>query len=104
MLLVVATNRLVSGPRQPGQYDWDKSNYCQNWNLHLTFWQIVQDGPGDPGAPAALSGTAYMAWYLRAMGAKIGKNCAIWVGGQMGSMPEPDLVEVMLVIKLYIIY
>jgi hypothetical protein len=70
------------------------------WNLHIAIWQIMEDGPGDPGAPAALAGTAYIVWYLRALGAKIGKNCAIWAGGQMGSMTEPDLVEVTPAIKL----
>ncbi len=102
IFLVIATSWLVIGRRQPGQYDWDQSNYCQMWNLHITFWQIMEDGPGDPGAPAALAGTAYIVWYLRALGATIGKNCAIWAGGQMGLMSEPDLVEVMLAIKLYI--
>lgn len=94
MSLVIATSWLVIGRRQPGQYDWDQSNYCQMWNLHITFWQIMQDGPGDPGVPAALAGTAYFVWYHRALGATIGKNCAIWAGGEMGWMTEPDLVEV----------
>jgi len=103
ILLVVATSWLFIGRRQPGQYDWDQSNYCQMWNLHIMFWKIMEDGPGDPGAPAALAGTAYIVWYLRASGATIGKNCAIWAGGQMGLMTEPDLIEVTLAIKLYII-
>jgi len=94
VILIVVTSRLVIGRRQPGQYDWDESNYCQMWNLHLVFWQIMEGGTTEPGVPATLAGTAYIVWYLRAMGAKIGKNCAIWAGGKMGVMTEPDLVEV----------
>ena len=101
IILVVATSWLVIGHRQPGKYDWDQSNYCQAWNLHITLWQIVKDGSGDNGVLASLAGTAYIVWYLRALGAKIGKNCAIWAGGQMGLMTEPDLVEVRLAIKLF---
>lgn len=103
IILIVATSWLVIGRRQPGQYDWDQSNYCQMWNLHLIFWQVMEGGTREPGVPAALAGTAYIVWYLRAMGATIGKNCAIWAGGQMGVMTEPDLVEVTLVIELYLI-
>jgi hypothetical protein len=62
----------------------------------------MEDGPGDLGAPATLAGTAYIVWYLRALGATIGKNCAIWAGGRMGWMTEPDLVEVIFAISSYI--
>ena len=84
--LVVATSWLIIGRRQPGKYDWDQSNYCQVWNLHITFWQIMKDGSGDNGGTgllASLAGSAYIVWYLRALGGKIGKNCAIWAGGEM---------------------
>jgi len=50
---------------------------------HIMFWKM-EDGPGDPGVPAALAGTVYIVWYLRALGATIGKNCSIWAGGQVG--------------------
>ena len=100
ILFVIATNWLVIGPRQPGNYDWDQSDYCQRWNLHITFLQIMKR-TGDTGVLSSLTGSAYIVWYLRALGAKIGKNCAIWAGGQMGSMTEPDLVEVRLATKLY---
>lgn len=102
ILFVVATSWLVIGPRQPGNYDWDQSNYCQMWNLHITLTHIMK-GTGDTGVLPSLAGTAYMVWYLRALGAKIGKNCAIWPSGQfdVGSMTEPDLIEVWLIIKLF---
>ena len=100
IFFVIVTSWLVIGPRQPGKYDWDQSSYCQRWNLHITFLQIMK-GTGDAGVLASLAGTAYIVWYLRALGAKIGKNCAIWAGGQMGSMTEPDLVEVRIATKLF---
>jgi hypothetical protein len=100
ILLVVASSWLVIGRRQPGEYDWDQSNYCQMWNLHLTLSQIMKDGSGNTGVLTSLAGTAYIVWYLRALGAKIGKNCAIWAGGQVGVMSEPDLVEVRLLLAI----
>jgi hypothetical protein len=95
ILFVVVTSWLVMGPRQPGHYDWDQNSYCQRWNLHITLMQVMK-GNGDAGLLASLAGTAYIVWYLRAIGAKIGKNCAIWASGKMGLMTEPDLVEVRL--------
>ena len=104
IILIVTTSWLIIGRRRPGNYDWDQSNYCQFWNLHLTFLQIMKDGSsdsGDVGLLASLAGTAYIVWYLRALGSKIGKNCAIWAGGEIGSMTEPDLMEVRLAMKLF---
>ena len=40
-----------------------------------------------------LSGSAYAVWYTRALGARIGRDCALWAGGRVGLMTEPDLVE-----------
>ena len=56
-------------------------------------------GIGNTGVLAPLAGTAYLVWYFRVLGAKIGKNCAMWAGGEIGWMTEPDLVEVRLAIK-----
>ncbi len=51
-------------------------------------------GYGNGGILLPLTGTVFIVWYLRALGAKIGKNCGIYVGGKAGLMTEPDLVEV----------
>ncbi|KAF8808805.1 hypothetical protein BYT27DRAFT_7188280 [Phlegmacium glaucopus] len=93
MLWIIATNRVVIGQRQPGKYDWDQSNYCQRWNIHLLLMQIIRVGYGSTGVLAPLTGSAYIVWYFRALGCKIGRNCAIWAGGEIGLMTEPDLVE-----------
>ena len=100
ILFDVATSWLVIGSRQPGNHDWDQSNYCQRWKLHTTFLQIMQ-ATGNASVLAPLAGSAFIVWYLRVLGAKIGKNCAIWAGGQLGAIPEPDLVEVRLAITLF---
>ena len=41
-----------------------------------------------------ITGSAYIVWFLRALEAKIGKNCAIYAEGKPGLMTEPDLVQV----------
>ncbi|KAJ7272639.1 acetyl-CoA synthetase-like protein [Mycena haematopus] len=90
---VVVTKWLVIGRRQDGRYSWDKSSYCQRWQIHLVLARFIYKGYGNGGVLAPLTGTVYIVWYLRALGAKIGKNCAIYAGGKAGLMTEPDLVE-----------
>ncbi|KAF8159331.1 AMP-dependent synthetase and ligase [Crassisporium funariophilum] len=93
ILWVIFTKWLVIGGRREGRYDWDQSDYCQRWQLHLLLSRIVHKGYGYGGVLAPLAGSAYIVWYFRALGAKIGDNCAIWAGGKSGLMTEPDLVE-----------
>ncbi|KAH9846200.1 acetyl-CoA synthetase-like protein [Lenzites betulinus] len=50
-------------------------------------------GFGNGGVLGALSGSAYYVWFLRALGAKVGRDCAVFAGGRVGLMTEPDLVE-----------
>ncbi|KAJ7212625.1 AMP-dependent synthetase and ligase [Mycena pura] len=90
---VVATKWLVIGRRHDGQYTWNTSSYCQRWQLHLVLSRFIYKGYGNGGVLGPLTGTAYFVWYLRAMGARIGKNCALYPGGRAGLMTEPDLVQ-----------
>ncbi|KAJ6561109.1 acetyl-CoA synthetase-like protein [Mycena vulgaris] len=90
---VVVTKWVVIGRRRDGRYAWDKSSYCQRWQLHLVLSRFIYKGYGNGGVLAPLTGTVYFVWYLRALGATIGKNCAIYVGGKTGLMTEPDLVK-----------
>ena len=64
----------------------------QRWQLHLTLCRLLYRGHGNGGVLGPLTGSAYIVWFFRAMGAKIGKNCAVWAGGRLGLMTEPDLV------------
>ncbi|RDB18500.1 putative peroxisomal-coenzyme A synthetase [Hypsizygus marmoreus] len=93
MAWVILTKWVIIGRRREGRYDWDQSSYCQRWQLHLTLSRLVYKGYGIGGVLAPLTGSVYIVWYLRALGAKIGKNCAIYAGGRTGLMTEPDLVE-----------
>jgi carbonic anhydrase/acetyltransferase-like protein (isoleucine patch superfamily) len=93
MAWVVATKWLIIGRRKEGRYEWDKSSYCQRWQLHLTLSRPLYRGYGNGGILGALAGSAYLVWYFRALGAVIGRDCSIFPGGFCGLMTEPDLVE-----------
>jgi len=89
---VVGTKWAVIGRRREGRYDWDKSSYCQRWQLHLTLQRLLGRGYGGH-IIGHISGTIYAVWYLRALGATIGKECAIWAGGKPSlQLTEPELV------------
>ncbi|PPQ70848.1 hypothetical protein CVT24_001055 [Panaeolus cyanescens] len=94
MLWVILTKWIIIGRRREGRYDWDKSSYCQRWQLHLVLSRFLYKGFGNGGVIAPLAGSAYIVWFYRALGARIGENCAIWAGGKSGLMTEPDLVEI----------
>ena len=99
ILWVIITKWALLGRPIPGRYDWDKSSYCQRWQLHLTLSGLMFRGFAGRflgGVLAPLTGSAYLVWYFRALGATIGKNCGLWVGGKAGPMTEPDLVEVII--------
>ena len=93
MAWVVATKWLLIGRRKEGSCAWDRSSYCQRWQLHLTLSRPLFRGYGNGGVMGALAGSAYIVWYLRALGAVIGRNCSVFAGGYSGLMTEPDLVE-----------
>ena len=50
-------------------------------------------GHGNGGVLGSLTGSAYIVWFMRALGAKIGRDCTLWASGRVGLMTEPDLVE-----------
>ncbi|KAJ6481523.1 acetyl-CoA synthetase-like protein, partial [Mycena vitilis] len=90
---VVGTKWLIIGRRRDGQYAWDVSSYCQRWQLHLVLSRLLYKGYGNGGVLGPLTGSVYFVWYLKAMGARIGRNCALYPGGRAGLMTEPDLVQ-----------
>ncbi|KAF7353532.1 Acetyl-CoA synthetase-like protein [Mycena sanguinolenta] len=93
IIWVIATKWIVIGRRRDGQYAWDTSSYCQRWQLHLVLSRFVYKGYGNGGVLGPITGSAYFVWYLRGMGARIGKNCVLYPGGRAGLMTEPDLVQ-----------
>ncbi|KAF9269892.1 acetyl-CoA synthetase-like protein [Marasmius fiardii PR-910] len=90
---VILMKWVLLGRRRVGQYDWDKHPYSQRWKLHLVISTLVSNAFGKAGLLRPISGTAYIAWYFRALGATIGRDCSIFAGGILGLMTEPDLVE-----------
>ncbi|KAI0411261.1 acetyl-CoA synthetase-like protein [Xylaria grammica] len=92
--IVIAAKWMLIGRRQPGNYDWDKSSYCQRWQLFMAIERIRRNCFAGHGILGLLTGTAYMTWYFRALGANIGKDCALFVSGRPSLLfTEPDLLE-----------
>lgn len=91
--VVVVAKWALLGRRQPGNYDWDKSSYCQRWQLFLAIERLRRTCFAGHGVLGMLTGTAYMSWYFRALGAKIGRDCALFVSGEPSLFfTEPDLL------------
>lgn len=82
------------GRRQPGNYDWDKSPYCQNWQLYLAVEKLRRYCYRGHGVLGMLTGTHWLVLYFRALGADVGDDCALFANGRPGLMfTEPDLVR-----------
>ncbi|KAJ7738205.1 hypothetical protein B0H14DRAFT_3516093 [Mycena olivaceomarginata] len=60
LLWVVVTKWVVIGRRRDGHYVWDKSSYCQRWQLHLTLPWFIYKGCGNSGVLAPITGTVYL--------------------------------------------
>jgi acyl-CoA synthetase (AMP-forming)/AMP-acid ligase II/acetyltransferase-like isoleucine patch superfamily enzyme/acyl carrier protein len=93
LAICIAAKWILIGRRHEGNYDWDKSPYCQRWQILLTIERIRSPLLGGDGILSMITGTHYMATYFRLLGGKIGKDCALFAGGEMTlSFTEPDLL------------
>ena len=93
LALLVSAKWLLLGRRQPGNYDWDKSPYNERWQLLLSLERLRRDCYGGQGILSHLTGTWWMVLYFRALGARIGRDCALFAGGQPSLLfTEPDLL------------
>ena len=93
LLFLIGAKWVLMGRRMPGNYDWDKSPYCQRWQLFLKLEALRRDCYGGNGILGMLTGTHWIVLYFRAMGAKIGRDCALFAGGQPSLLfTEPDLL------------
>jgi hypothetical protein len=91
--IVIAVKWLLLGRRKAGSHDWDKSSYCQRWQLFLTIEAIRRRCFGGNGILGMLTGTHYCVLYFRLLGAKIGNDCALFAGGRPSLIfTEPDLL------------
>jgi acyl-CoA synthetase (AMP-forming)/AMP-acid ligase II/acetyltransferase-like isoleucine patch superfamily enzyme/acyl carrier protein len=95
LAICILAKHVVIGTRRPGNYDWDLSPYCQRWQLLLTIERLRGStlGGESDGLLSLLTGTAYLPLYYRLLGARIGKDAALFAGGHM-TLPftEPDLL------------
>ncbi|KAH6989430.1 hypothetical protein BKA56DRAFT_254672 [Ilyonectria sp. MPI-CAGE-AT-0026] len=91
--MVVGAKWALLGRRRPGNYDWDKSPYCQRWQLFLAVEKVRRQCYQGNGVLGLLTGTSWIVLYFRSMGANIGKNCALFANGMPSLMfTEPDLI------------
>ncbi|KJZ74849.1 hypothetical protein HIM_05758 [Hirsutella minnesotensis 3608] len=92
---VVAAKKILIGKYRPGVYDWDKSPYCQRWQLLLSYEKLIRRCFVDKGILSLLTSTHWLVIYYRALGVKIGKDCALFANGHPSLMiTETDLIEI----------
>lgn len=92
---VVGAKWLLLGRRLPGNYDWDKSPYCQSWQLYLTIEKLRRYCFRGHGILGMLTGTHWLVMYFRALGGTIGDDCALFANGRPSLMfTEPDLITI----------
>ncbi|EHK15798.1 uncharacterized protein TRIVIDRAFT_164079 [Trichoderma virens Gv29-8] len=95
LLVVIASKWILLGRRVPGNYDWDKSSYCQRWQLFLSIERLRRHCYHSQGILGLLTGTSWIVFYFRALGANIGKDCALFANGSPSLMfTEPDLITI----------
>lgn len=93
IVMMIAAKWILIGRRQPGNYDWDKSSYCQRWQLFLTIEKLRRDCYCSNGILGMLTSTHWLVLYFRALGARIGRDCALFANGSPSLwFTEPDLV------------
>ena len=80
------------GRRREGRYNWDQSQYCQNWEFYQTVARVRR--LHRVSTLDFISGTQFCTWYFKALGGKIGKDCCLYPAGGDPFMPEPDLVNI----------
>lgn len=92
---VIGAKWALLGRRAAGNYDWDKSPYCQNWQLYLTVEKLRRYCYRGHGILGMLTGTHWLVLYFRALGGNIGDNCALFANGRPSLMfTEPDLITI----------
>ncbi|KAL1895796.1 putative NRPS-like protein biosynthetic cluster [Ceratocystis pirilliformis] len=92
-IALVSSKWILMGRRQPGNYDWDKSSYCQRWQIYLAAERLRRQCMRGHGILGMLTGTYWLVLFFKALGAKIGKDCALFAGGTPTLyFTEPDLL------------
>ena len=90
---VIASKWALLGRRRPGNYDWDKSSYCQRWQIFLGIERFRRACYRGHGILGMLTSTHWIVLYFKAMGAQIGQDCALFANGDPSLyFTEPDLL------------
>ncbi|CAJ0553239.1 Ff.00g117510.m01.CDS01 [Fusarium sp. VM40] len=93
LAFIIMSKWALMGRRMPGNYDWDKSPYCQRWQIFLAVERLRRKCYNGNGVLNLLTGTSWIVYYFKLMGAKIGKDCALFANGQPSLMfTEPELI------------
>ena len=90
LTIEVSAKWIFMGRRQEGTFSWDTSTYSQNWEFYQLACRIRSMGRST--VLDFLSGTSWLAWFFRLLGAKIGSNCCLYPSRADLIMTEPDLV------------
>lgn len=91
---VIVAKRTLVGTFRPGVFDWDKSPYCQRWQLLVSVEKLIRRCFVDKGILSLLTGTHWLVLYYRLLWVKIGRDCALFANGYPSLMiTETDLIE-----------
>ncbi|KAI9207543.1 uncharacterized protein BJ171DRAFT_596561 [Polychytrium aggregatum] len=88
MAFEVSVKWTLFGRRKPGRYDWDKSSYCQRWQILIAAHSLRGD------LLEYIRGSWYIVHYFRSLGCRIGKRVCLYPTGGDPMMTEPDLVKI----------
>lgn len=78
----------VIGRRTAGTYSWDKSSYCQRWQVYLSSQEVRKR------IINLFRGTPYLVKYFQYLGCIIGEEVCLYPCGGDPMMTEPDLVTI----------
>jgi non-ribosomal peptide synthetase-like protein len=85
-VLVLALKWVLLGRVRPGTHPlW--SCWCSRWDFLYVAWNMYARGP-----LGLLEGTAWLTWYLRAMGMRLGRRVVL--GGGFAQVVDPDMIVI----------
>ncbi|KAJ3069860.1 hypothetical protein HDU98_007071 [Podochytrium sp. JEL0797] len=87
-LLPILSKWILLGHLQTGNHNWDRSSYCQRWQMHISIQKILEK------VQDQIRGSYYLVAYFRALGANVGDGVCLYPTGADPMMTEPDLVTI----------
>lgn len=92
--IVIGTKWLIIGRRVEGEHFWHQSSYCQRWKIHGVISSLTRRWAGGRDLLAFFEGSAFLVWFFRAQGARIGTNVCLYPNGADPMMEEPDFLKI----------